>query len=269
MKSRMTAFFIFLSITVFGQGWSTMGGRSMSMANASVTLKDVWGYHNNPGVLGTIDQLSIGISYENRFLLKELQNQGVAAVIPLKVGVLSVGGQLYGYKQFRSYNSGLGYSMKLSENFFAGVQMNYQGLRFAENYGSKNTITAAAGVYANITEDWTLGMSIYNLGRSKLSDFQDDRFSSVMRLGTSYRFSDKVLVALEAEKDIEYDVRVKTGIEYQLIDDFYLRGGVATSPIEITFGAGYKFKFIQLSLGSAYHQTLGWSPHFSIVYQGK
>lgn len=269
MKATTIILFLFLSATVFGQGWSTMGGRSMSMGNASVTLKDVWGYHNNPGALGALEKLSVGISYENRFLLKELQSQGVAVAIPLKVGVLSVGGQVYGYNQFRSYNTGLGYSMKLSDKFYAGVQMNYQGLRLAENYGSKNSVTAAVGVYANITEDWKLGMSVYNLGRTKLSDFEDDRFSTVMRLGTSYRFSDKVLVAFEAEKDIEYDVRVKAGIEYQLIDNFYLRGGVATSPVEVTFGAGYKFKFIQLSLGSAYHQTLGWSPHFSIVYQGK
>ena len=118
-------------------------------------------------------------------------------------------------------------------------------------------------------ETWKFGVSIYNLGRAKLSDFEDDRFSTVMRLGTSYRFSDKVMVALEAEKDLEYDVRVKTGVEYQIVNDFFLRGGIATTPVEVTFGAGYKFQFIQLSVGTAYHQTLGWSPHFSIVYQGK
>ena len=73
----------------------------MSMANASVTFNDVWSHFNNPGAVGNAKELAVGISYENRFLLKELQSQSVAAVIPLKVGSISIGGQMFGYSDFR------------------------------------------------------------------------------------------------------------------------------------------------------------------------
>ena len=251
------------------QGWQPMGGRSMSMANASITLNDVWGYQNNPGALADVDKFAAGVSYENRFLLKELQSQGFAVVVPLKVGVLSAGGQMYGYTSFRSYRAGLGYSMKLSEKFFAGVQMNYMGLQLSEGYGSASTLSGEAGIYAKVTENWKIGATVNNLGRAKLSDFEDDRFSTIMRLGTSYSFSKKVLLAFEVDKDLDYDPRFKTGIEYEVAKNFHLRGGFATAPIEVTFGAGYKFKQIDLNIGSAYHQVLGWSPHFSILFQGK
>jgi len=267
---------IFLSLLVigiaqfsFGQGWVPSGGMSMSMANASVCNNDVWAFHNNPGALGDIESLTAGVSYENRFLLKELQSQGIAIAIPLKIGVVSVGGHMYGYEQYRSYKAGLGYSMKLAEKFYAGVQLNYQGLRLSQNYGSANSMTAEAGFYGEITDDWKVGISVFNIGRSKLSEYQDDRFSTIMRIGSSYTFSDKVLLSGEFEKDLDNPMRFKTGLEYQVINNFFVRGGLATTPIELTFGFGYKFKKIHLDLGSAYHQVLGWSPHFSLVYQSK
>lgn len=269
MIRSILSLLLLFSFSAYSQGWLPMGGRSNSMANASVAISDLWAFHHNPGALVEVDKISIGISYENRFLLKELQSQGLVYVQPLKKGVLSVGAQTYGFELYRTYRAGAGYSLKLSDKFYAGVQMNYQGIRLSEYYGTKNTVTAELGMLAKITEDWKIGISVFNLGRAKLSSFEDDRFTTLMRLGTSYSFSKKVLVAAEVEKNIDYPLRVKTGLDYQIIENFFFRAGFAAKPIELTFGFGYKFKVLQLDLGSAYHQQLGWSPHFSLSYQGK
>ena len=269
MKLSLSILFTLGTLLVFGQGVTTNSSRSMSMANASTTFNDVWAFHNNPGALADVEQLSIGLSYENRFLLKELQTQGIAVAIPLKVGVISAGGDVFGYRNYRSYRAGLGYSMKLSDNFFAGVQLNYQGLALSSNYGSKNTMTAAAGIYAKVTDNWKIGVSAFNIGRAKLSDFEDDRFSTVIRLGTSFSFSKKFLLSFEGEKDLDYDFRLKTGLEYEALKRFFLRAGVATHPLEVSFGLGYHFEQFHIDLGSSYHQILGWSPHFSFVFQTK
>ncbi len=237
------------------------------MGNASVTSNDVWAFHNNPGALGDLDQFSIGVSYENRFLLKELQSQGVAVAIPLKVGVISFGGQTFGYRNYRTYRGGLGYSMRLSEMFYAGVQLNYQGLTLSSNYGSAHSVSGEAGILAKFTDNWKMGMSVVNLGRARLSDFEDDRFSTIMRLGTSYNFSKKVEVAIEVEKDLDYFMRFRAGVEYQPVDKFYIRGGVQTTPVELSFGVGYHMSFLHIDVGTAYHQVLGWSPNVSLVYQ--
>lgn len=244
-----------------------MGGRSNSMANASVAFEDVWAYHHNPAGLASLKSFSAGLSYENRFLLKELQSQGLTVALPLKTGVLSFGAQLYGFELYRTQKVGAGYSIKLSEKFSAGVQLNYQGIRLTDNYGSKHSATAELGILGDITENWKIGVSVFNLGRAKLADFADDRFTTLMRLGTSYKVSDKVLFSAEAEKNIEYPLRFKAGMEYQAVKNFFFRFGAATAPVEITFGFGYKFKTFQLDLGSAYHQRLGWSPNVSLTYQ--
>lgn len=268
MVKRYYLIFLFTSIIQFGfsQGWMPMGARSNALADASVTLVDAWAFHHNPGALGELETMSIGISYQNRFLLKQLQSQGFVYAQPLKVGVVSVGAQFYGYDQYRTQRIGAGYSMKLAKFLFAGVQMNYQGLQLNSNYGAHHSISAEAGVQALISEKWRVGISIFNIGRAKLSAFEDDRYSTMMRFGTSYSISDKVIVLAEAYKDLDFKVNFKGGVEYQAFENFFVRAGAASAPVEFTFGFGYKWKVVQLDLGSAYSQQLGWSPSFSLSY---
>jgi len=262
--------FLFLGILFNGntQGYYPMGSRAQSLGNASNTLEDVWAFHHNPAALTGVKKLAVGISYENRFLLKELQSQGVAVALPLKKGVISVGGQRFGYRNFLSFKTGLGYSLKLSELLSAGVQLNYAGVRLPDAYGSDGTVTAELGLLAKVNDKWKLGFSIFNIGRNKLSDYQQDRYTTVMRLGTSYKISTKVLLVAEAEKNVDYPLRGKVGLEYAVVNNFFIRGGFATEPIEVSFGVGYQFKkYFKLDLGSCYHQILGWSPNFSFNYQ--
>ena len=268
LTNALIALLLLVTIPSYGQGWLPVGTRSNSMANASVCNTDVWAYHHNPGALGEVKTFSAGLSYTNRFLLKDFQSQALALAIPMKVGVLSVGAQLYGHDQFRSQRAGIGYGLKLAEKFYAGVQLNYQGIVLNENYGSSHGVTAEVGLQALLTEKWRIGVSMFNVTRSKLSNYQDDRLTTVMRLGTNYLLSKKVLLAAEVNKDVEQVPRFSGGVEYQAVENLFIRAGAGSGPTEFTFGLGYKYKSVQLDLGSAYHQVLGWSPHFSITYSG-
>jgi hypothetical protein len=265
----MTIFIFSLQFS-FCQGWLPMGSRSHSLGNASVAIDDIWAYHHNPANLVSVKKLGFGLSYENRFLLKELQSQGFVVALPLKVGVISFGLQSFGFKNFRTNRLGVGYSMKLAEFLSCGVQLNYHQVRLTDAYGRKDALTAELGLKANITDNWKVAFSVFNLTRTKISEFGEDRLTTLMRLGTQYTFSEKVMLVAELEKNIEFPVRFKTGIEYSPIRKLFLRGGFATQPIELSAGLGYQFKEqFQLDIGSAYHQILGWSPNFSFTYQMK
>ena len=265
----MTIFIFSLQFS-FCQGWLPMGSRSHALGNASVAIDDIWAYHHNPANLVSVKKLGFGLSYENRFLLKELQSQGFVVALPLKAGVISFGLQSFGFKNFRTNRLGVGYSMKLAEFLSCGVQLNYHQVRLTDAYGRKDALTAELGLKANITDNWKVAFSVFNLTRTKISEFGEDRLSTLMRLGTQYTFSEKVMLVAELEKNIEFPVRFKTGIEYSPIRKLFLRGGFATQPIEISAGLGYRFKEqFQLDIGSAYHQILGWSPNFSLTYQMK
>jgi len=257
-------------LSTYAQGWAPAGGRSRAMGDASVTLADVWAYHHNPAANAGLKQWGAGISYENRFLLKELQTQSLALALPLKKGVLSVGAQVFGYTEFRTIKSGVGYSIALTEFISLGTQINVHQIRLGQGYGNVLKATGELGVLAKIKEGWNVGFSVFNISRTLLSKYQEDRLTTVMRLGTSYCFSEKLLVCVEAEKNVEFPLRGKVGLEYLPAKSVALRTGFSTNPIELNAGVGCSFKSVYfLDFGSAYTQLVGWSPNVSFTYRLK
>lgn len=268
-KVYLTTIAVLLFQWSSAQGWRSVGARSLSLSGTVVASRDVWSYHHNPAGIAYVQKISAGLSYENRYLLKELQTQGMVVAVPLKIGVISAGVQSYGYRIYRTMRVGAGYSMKLAERIAAGVQLNYQGMRI-ENYGTRSNVTAEAGITADVTSDLTLGFSVMNIGRSKLAEFQDERYTTVMRLGLAYSVSGKVLILGEVQKEITSKLRPKLAVEYELLSDFFLRIGGAYNPPELSFGIGYIVKkAFKIDIGSAWQQHLGWCPHVGFTYELK
>lgn len=267
MKSTLLlTFYLLLTSALFSQGWMPQGARSSALGHASVGLIDLFAFHHNPGALGFMKTGGAAVTYENRYLLRELQSQGFVVAQPIKSGVVSLGGQFYGYEQFRTTRIGCGYSMQLSDNFSAGVQLNYMNLRLDPFYGVRHALTAEVGMLLKVNDKLNLGFSILNLGRTQLSEFQDDRFSTIMRLGASYKISEHLLLVSELSKDITYATRLRGGIEYSPNDQFYLRVGAQGAPVEFSGGIGMKWERLMLDLGTNYHQILGWTPSVSMLF---
>lgn len=270
MKQALLSLLFVTSILFsYAQGWMPQGARSSSLGNASTVLTDVFAFHHNPGALGFNTEGGVGVSYENRYLMRELQSQGIAVVQPLKKGVVSVGGQFYGYETFRTNRVGAGYSMKLTDNLSAGVQINYLSVRLDEFYGTKHTLTGEVGMLAKLSDKLSLGFSVFNLGRTKLSAFQDDRLSTLMRLGAGYKLTDELLLLIELENEITKSPRLKGGMEYSPNEVFYVRAGFQGAPVELSFGFGMKWNKFKLDLATHYHQQLGWTPSATMIYQFK
>jgi hypothetical protein len=267
LKLLTTAIVLALAQVGLSQGWQPVGARSLSLGSASVALSDdAWSYHHNPGALAQLERTAVGVSYENRYLLKELQTQGLVLVHPMKKGVISVGAQLYGYQAYRTTRIGAGYSMALAARLYAGVQLNYGQLRI-ERYGTKNTVTAEFGLLAVINKQLSLGCSIFNLGRNRLNAYQDERFSTCMRLGLMYKVSEKVKTLLEMMQETGKPLRLKCALEYGISEQVNFRAGSAFNPLEIAFGCGYRLKNnLQLDLGSSWQQVPGWSPHIGLTF---
>lgn len=258
---------LIFAFSLQAQGWMSQSARSSALANSGVSFTDVFAFHHNPGALGFLETGSVGLSYEARYALKELQTQGVAVAMPLKVGVISVGGQFYGYDAYRTTKAGAGYSMKLFESISAGVQINYIGMGFGNSYyGRKHGISAEFGALAKLGDKVDLGFSVINLTRTKLADFKNERFGTLLRLGASYQVLDELLLIGEIEQEIAHTTRFRLGVEYHPIDILYIRAGVQGAPMDLAFGFGLDWKRMRLDLATQYNQVLGWSPAASFIF---
>lgn len=246
-----------------------IGSRSVAMGGVSTTLSDLWSANNNQAGLGFIEEMIGGIYYENRFLLKETAYNAGAFVLPTKVGALGLSVASFGYSAYSETKAGLSYGQRFGDKFSIGIQLNYLNTRLSQEYGSNNAITGAIGLIAKLSDELTMGVHVYNPTKTKLADYDNERISTVMKLGLDYRFSEKVIFIIETEKAIAYKALAKLGIEYQVLDVLYLRGGISTNPTLASFGFGLKLKGFKVELSSSFHQTLGITPSVSIVYTRK
>jgi hypothetical protein len=247
-------------------GNDVIGARSLSLGGFSTTLSDVWSANNNQAGLGFVDQISGGLSYESRFLLKEIAYKSGAFALPTKLGAFGLTVTSFGYSAYNETKAGLSYGQKLNDKIALGVQLNYTNVKIGQEYGQKSALTGAIGLIANLSKEIAVGVHVYNPTRTKFADYNNERLPTIMKLGLDYKFSEKVFLAVETEKDIDFGAIARVGIEYNPIDILYLRGGISTNPTLSSFGFGLKLKDFKLDLSTSFHQTLGITPGISIIY---
>jgi hypothetical protein len=81
---------------------------------------------------------------------------------------------------------------------------------------------------------------------------------SMLRIGIMYSPSDKIGVAVEAEKDWRQDMRLKAGFNYRIHPRLALRWGVGTSPSVVHAGISWNIlNNMAVSGGWRYHAKLG------------
>jgi hypothetical protein len=267
MHIKLLIIFSVIGVQSFAQEALSLGARAEAMAQATVSAGDIWSYYSNPGSLAILKECAVSSSYSNRFLLKELQSQSLVYVQPIKAGVLSFGASFNGFEVYRNLKIGMGYGLRLTDKLYAGIQLNYHRMVLSNFYGSRAMLTSEAGIYGNITEKWTYGASVYNLGRTELTNY--DRKPTVVKIGSQFELSNAVLFLLEAEKSVYFPLRLKAAVEYEVLKDFFFRTGIASKPLMLTYGFGYKYKRIQIDLANAYQQIGAWSPTFSFNYHFK
>lgn len=248
-------------------GNDVVGANATGMGGYSATLTDVWSANNNQAGLGFIQDMSGGIFYENRFLLKETSYRAGAFALPVKSGSFGLSIASFGYELYSETKAGIAYGQRFGDRFAMGVQINYLNTKLSQDYGTRNTITGAIGIISKVNDELSIGVHVYNPTRSKLADYDNERVPTVMKLGLDYKFSDKVILGVETEKDMNYDAVVRAGIEYHISELLYLRGGIGTNPTQSSFGFGLLMKNFKMDISASFHQTLGMTPGVSLVYQ--
>jgi hypothetical protein len=245
---------------------SPIGARSAGMGNSSVCLQDLWAVHNNQAGLSELKNIEAGVYYENRFLLKELSFKSLAIAIPSKTGVFGLDINSFGFNLYNENKFGLAYSEKLLKNLSIGIQLDYLHTHIAENYGNKGIVTFETGLRAQISNKIILAAHVFNPIRAKLSDYNVERIPSILKFGLLYKPAEKINICAESEKDINYENILRIGVEYNIIKTIFIRTGISTNPVMNSFGFGFEYHKFRLNFSSSIHQTLGYSPQFSVSY---
>lgn len=267
---KIFSFTIFLFICSFSFSQfedSYAGARSAGMGKSSLTLTDVWSVLNNPAGTGKLSNYQFGFYYESRFLMKELNHASLAFTCPLMSGNINFATTYFGYSLFSQTKIALGYSQQLFKNFYMGLQINYFLIHQSEYYKNFNAMTFELGINYNVVKNLTIAAYVFNPINAGYFESYSTKIPISMKLGVSYLFADKFLLAVETGKSINGIIPVfKTGLEYIIKEHFAIRAGLAVKELEFSAGFGYNNYNLHVDVAYSYHQILGHTPKVSINY---
>lgn len=270
MRSILTAL-SFLGLTaVFASGERLpAGARFAGMGYAGLTLTDLWSVRLNPAGLAGLEVPTAGLFYQSHYLTNELSQQGLAFATPLGNGTVGISGDRFGYSLYNETTVSATYAMRFGDGLRAAVQFDYLGVRLGENYGNSNAFTAEVGVQAKLSDAIWIGAHLYNPTQAQIGGPYDEQVPTLLRAGLGYTFSPKLVMTLDAEKDIDHEERFRFGAEYHPNQALYLRTGIRTGDVQGHFGAGFHLKQLEIDLAVAVRSQLGASPIISLNYRFK
>lgn len=264
---NLFALILLSSFTSHAQENFSLGAKQAGLGGTGILYSDIWSSSHNQAGLADLNGYAFGSYFNNRFQISELGTKAFAlAASTDRFGTVGLNYTQFGYELYSQNKFGLAYAMRLGEKISAGIQLDYFLITQGGEYGRQGFATGEIGIISEPLDNFFLAAHVFNPWPVKISSSEESYLNSIFRLGMGYNFSDKVTVALEAEKDIEYPVRIRFGTEYEFFDNFFLRLGMNTEPAEYSFGLGYKFKGAAFDIAFKSHNTLGMHSHFGLSY---
>lgn len=245
------------------------GARGSSMGGCSVALCDFWSVQNNPAGIARWQSSSAGISYENRFLMKELSYYNAAAVLPLNIGSFGLTFSRFGFEGYNENKIGIAYARQLGPHIRIGLQLDYLSFKFSGDYAKRRTATFELGLQSDITEKLTIGVFVFNPINIKLKTIHKQKIPIVLKFGLSYKITDDFSASTEIEYNSDKDFDYRFGLEYLATRDFFIRAGVHTKPATASIGVGYSIRRFIIDIAASMNQHTGVSFQTSLIFNIK
>ena len=269
MKRFFITGLLVLSLFTHVYAWDMLqpsGGRTNSLGKCSVALNDLWSLHNNPAGISSYKDLSIGIAYENRFLLKELGYKNAGVIVPLKSGAIGISASQFGYAHYNENIIGITLARNFGPHLNIGLKLDYLYIKYSGDYDNFSTPTFELGIQYEINENLSLGAYLFNPIHVKINTANNFKIPIIMRLGFSYFIIEGFMITSEIEENFEDNFSYRFGLEYECYNDFFVRGGFQLNPELFSFGIGYNYKLCAIDIAAQMSQDLGSSLNCSIVF---
>ena len=243
------------------------GGRSLSLGNCSVTLNDFWSCNNNLAGITSLQGTCIGLSYSNKFMMKELGYKNIGITYNSNIGVFLITASQFGYEHYSENLIGLGYARDFGPNLRIGLKLDYLFFLLSNEYKNKSAPTFEIGIQYQINKSLCIGVYAFNPINIKTKSLNKDKIPIVIRLGLSYYINDDFFITSEIEENSEHNFSYRFGVEYEIYKNIYIRSGFQLKPELLTFGFGYNLKWLHLDISAQMNQILGASLSCSFVFE--
>ena len=244
------------------------GARTLALGRAATALRgDVWA-HYNPASPADLSGRAASAFASQAYGLSELRVGAVAYAEPTRVATFVGTARTYGFEDFRETHFGLGVAravaVSASRFVHVGVALGYTSVSITD-YGSDGALGLSLGALMEVLPGLDFGFHAYNLNRPELTEL--DPLRSGLSVGLAYRPVEQALVLLSADKDVDFPVSFRGGVEVQPVDVLFLRAGFTTEPVRFSTGVGVGVGILRADVAAERHEVLGWTPAFGFGVQ--
>ena len=234
----------------------------------SINHADVFSITSNQAALAQMENAAVGFFGENRFLLVETNMYAAIIALPTKEGNFAFQADYFGYKNYNESQLGIAYARNVGKKLDLGIKFNYYSFRIPA-YQNASAVNFEIGAIAHLTDRLNAGIHFYNPVGGHLSKTDHEKLSSIYKFGIGYEASEKFLISAEIVKQEDLAVNVNAGVQYNFLDRFFARAGIATENESPYAGAGVSWNNLRLDVSASYHPQLGFSPALMIIVNFK
>jgi hypothetical protein len=266
----MKALAIFLVIPLLGLSAHENNGRgtkAIALANAFVALADnPWAVSYNPAGLVQIRTPELATFYvPQQFGIPELRTISLSAAYAVNPGTVGAFVEQFGFDLYRTTNIGLGYGVNLESGVSVGAAINVERTAIAR-YGVSNDVTLDVGLLGRPLDKLTIGFCLKNITAARIG-LNHERLPQYLAIGTGYSPFKNFCLATEVEKDVQFPLVVKAGIEERFFEFLSLRCGVANNPDKFSAGIAIRYASIEFGYAGYSHSDLGWTHQIEVAIQ--
>lgn len=254
-----------LSISHAQTSSTLVGARSSGLANASACLQDEWSLFNNVAGLASQENTAASFTYDAQPGFAPFNKMAGVFAMHIKPGVAGIGLFRFGDDLYSEQIICVGFA-----NTFGlaslGVKVNY--IQYTSSgFGTKGVFSVSFGGIAKLTEKIFIGAHVVNINQPDISKTESEKLPTTLILGVGAQITSQTFFTTELEKDLNYPLKWKTGIEYKPFKKFSARTGFSVNPESIFFGFGFRPKRFSLDyayqhnfvIGSRHQATVGYT----------
>ena len=236
----------------------------MGMGNIQSIQRDEWSVFNNVGGLGKVKQKVIVSAFEARPAVAGANRMGAGIILPFSFGTTGIAIHQFGDDLYRESIASAGFGNQFG-NTALGVRITYIQYR-ATGFENHSAVSVDFGGITEITPKIQVGAFITNVTQSTLRNTDHELLPTKLHLGIAFRPDEKILLATELEKDIDFDPTLKMGLDYCIYKKISLRTGYHLSPASLFFGTGYERKNMKIDYALVLPNQIGTSHQVSVSY---
>jgi hypothetical protein len=240
------------------------GSKAIAIANAFVALADnPWAVSYNPAGLAQLLTPEVSAFYvPQQFGIPELRTISLSGAYNVDPGTVGALVEQFGFDLYRTTDFSLGYGISVDSGISVGTSVEVERM-FIERYGVSHSTTFNVGLLGRPFNNLAMGFCFKNVSATTIGA-NHERLPQYLMIGVCYSpFKDFCLVT-EMEKDVQFPLVIKAGIEEQFFDFLSLRCGVSNNPDKFSAGIAVRYSTVEFGYAGYSHPDLGWSHQIEV-----